>query len=76
MDIPREPPSKKKRYIIGAIAVVGIVAITAALGRLEPAAPSVDRATLWIDTVRQGQMVVQVRGPGRSSPSRSSGSRR
>ena len=68
MDIPREPPSKKKRYIIGAIAVVGIVAITAALGRLEPAAPSVDRATLWIDTVRQGQMVVQVRGPGTLVP--------
>jgi HlyD family secretion protein len=68
LDIPREPPSKKKRYIIGAIAVVGIVAITAALGRLEPAAPSVDRATLWIDTVRQGQMVVQVRGPGTLVP--------
>lgn len=68
MDIPREPPSKKKKYIIGGIAVLGIVIITAALGRLEPAAPSVDRATLWIDTVQRGQMVVQVRGPGTLVP--------
>lgn len=68
MDIPREPPSKKKRYVIGAIVVVGIVAITTALGTLKPAAPSVDRATLWVDTVRKGQMVVQVRGPGTLVP--------
>jgi RND family efflux transporter, MFP subunit len=68
LDIPREPPSKKKRYVIGAIAIVAVVGITAALSTLEPAAPSVDRATLWIDTVRQGQMVVQVRGPGTLVP--------
>ncbi len=68
MDIPREPPSKKKRYVLGAIAIVAIVIITAALSRLKPAAPSVDRATLWIDTVRQGEMVVQVRGPGTLVP--------
>ena len=68
MDIPREPPSKKKRYVIGAIALVGIVGITAALSRLEPAAPSVDGATLWRDTVQRGQMVVQVRGPGTLVP--------
>lgn len=68
MDIPREPPSKKKRYVLGAAAIVAVVIITAALSRLKPAAPSVDRATLWIDTVRQGQMVVQVRGPGTLVP--------
>jgi multidrug resistance efflux pump len=68
LDIPREPPSKKKRYVLGAAAIVAVVIITAALSRLKPAAPSVDRATLWIDTVRQGQMVVQVRGPGTLVP--------
>lgn len=64
MDIPREPPSKKKKYIIGGIAVAGIIIITAALGRLEPAAPTVDGATLWRDTVRKGDMTRSVRGPG------------
>jgi multidrug resistance efflux pump len=68
LDIPREPPSKKKRYVIGGAIVVVILAVTAALGRLEPAAPTVDRATLWIDTVRRGEMVRQVRGPGTLVP--------
>jgi len=68
LDIPREPPSKKKRYIIGGAIVAVILVVTAALGRLEPAAPSVDRATLWIDTVRRGEMVRQVRGPGTLVP--------
>ncbi len=68
MDIPRPPRSKKKRYIVGAIIAVGLIAITAALGRLEPAAPSVDMATVMIDTVRRGEMVRQVRGPGTLEP--------
>jgi multidrug resistance efflux pump len=68
VDIPREPPSKKKRYIMIGAAVVVVLAITAALGRLEPAAPPVDRATLMIDTVRRGEMVRQVRGPGTLVP--------
>lgn len=68
MDIPREPPSKKKRNILIGAGVVAVVAITAALSRLSPAAPPVDRATLMIDTVRRGEMVRQVRGPGTLVP--------
>lgn len=68
MDIPREPKSKRRRWILGGVAVAGVVIITAALGRLEPAAPSVDRGTLWIDTVRKGEMLRQVRGPGTLVP--------
>lgn len=68
MDIPREPKSKRRRWILGGAAVAGVVIITAALGRLEPAAPSVDRGTLWIDTVRKGEMLRQVRGPGTLVP--------
>ena len=68
MDIARPPKSKKGRYItIGAIVAV-VIAGTAALSRLEPAAPSVDRATLWIDTVRQGMMKREVRAPGTLVP--------
>jgi HlyD family secretion protein len=68
VDIQRAPRSKKGRYItIGAIVAV-VIAGTAALSTLEPAAPSVDRATLWIDTVRQGTMLRQVRAPGTLIP--------
>src|SRR5919201_1023224 len=52
----------------GGAAVAGIAIVTTALSRLEPAAPTVDRATLWIDTVRRGEMVRQVRGPGTLVP--------
>lgn len=69
MDIPRAPVNKKRRrtlYAIGGVAAVVIV--TVALSRLKPAAPSVDRATLVIDTVKQGAMVRDVRGPGTLTP--------
>lgn len=68
MDIPRPPAKKRGRYIVGAGVVVGIAVLTAALSRLQPAAPTVDRATLWIDTVRRGTMVRDVRGPGTLDP--------
>jgi len=35
---------------------------------MEPAAPAVDRATVWIDTVRQGSMSRAVRGMGKLVP--------
>src|SRR5688500_15139780 len=41
-----------------------------ALARLEPAPPSVEGSTLWIDTVRRGEMLRQVRGPGVLVPER------
>ena len=45
-----------------------ILLLTMALSRLEPAPPTVERATLWIDSVRRGEMVRQVRGPGTLVP--------
>ncbi len=69
MDIPRDPkPKKKKRIIQGTVAVLGLILITGALRSLKPAAPSVDRATVWMDTVQRGTMVRQVRGPGTLVP--------
>jgi len=67
MDIPRKN-SKRKRiirrvlYIASGLILIALVSI--GLSRLEPAAPSVDRRTLWIDTVKRGPMVRQVRGVG------------
>jgi HlyD family secretion protein len=54
--------------LIGGAALVAVVLTTMALARLEPAAPSVERAGVWVDTVRSGTMVRQVRGPGTLVP--------
>ncbi|HEX8829633.1 MAG TPA: HlyD family efflux transporter periplasmic adaptor subunit [Longimicrobium sp.] len=65
MDIPRKPAPRNRKYAVyGGAAILGLVIVTAALTRMGPAAPTVDRATLWMDTVRQGEMMRQVRGPG------------
>jgi HlyD family secretion protein len=69
VDIPRTPPNRKRQrtlIALGGVAVIMIV--TVALSRLKPAAPSVDRATVVIDTVKQGAMVRDVRGPGTLAP--------
>ncbi len=69
MDIARDPkPKKKKRIIQGTVAVLALILVTGALRQLKPAAPSVDRATVWMDTVQRGTMVRQVRGPGTLVP--------
>src|SRR5206468_333863 len=68
VDIARAPKPKRARYIAIAGGIVAIVGVSVALTRLEPAAPSVERATLWIDTVRRGTMVRQVRAPGTLVP--------
>jgi len=69
VDIIREQkPQKKRRIIKVVVGVVAIGAVTMALRNLQPAAPSVDRATVWMDTVQQGTMVRRVRGPGTLVP--------
>lgn len=45
-----------------------VLVITAALARLKPAAPSVDRSTIWTDTVKRGPMLREVRGLGTLVP--------
>jgi HlyD family secretion protein len=72
VDIAR-PPSvirKKKirRAIYGAVALIVVAGITVGVSRLKPAAPSVDRATVWVDTVKRGQMLREVRGSGTLVP--------
>lgn len=69
MDIIREQKPKKKKWILqGLAAIVVLVAITWGLRSLQPAVPSVSRATIWTDTVRQGTMVRAVRGNGTLVP--------
>ena len=68
MDVPRgkEVARRKliRRIILIAVVIAAIPLITWGLSRLKPAAPSVDRATVWIDTVKRGPMVREVRGLG------------
>ncbi|CAN5675924.1 HlyD family efflux transporter periplasmic adaptor subunit [soil metagenome] len=67
MDVPRAgvaAKKRKKRIIIGSAVVLGLIGATYALSQLKPAVPSIDRSTVWIDTVKRGPMVRQVRGLG------------
>ena len=72
VDIARSPVVKKKkkirRILYGAAGLLVIILITVGVSRLKPAAPSVDRATVWIDTVKRGPMLRQVRGSGTLVP--------
>jgi HlyD family secretion protein len=71
MDVARPSNRRQKRirraiYAIIGLAVVGL--ITLGLSRLKPAAPSVERATVWIDTVKRGPLLREVRGLGTLVP--------
>src|SRR5712672_3129513 len=72
MDIKRSGKSKlKKRIRTGALIVLGVIAIggiTYGLSKIKPAAPTLDRSTAVIDTVKRGQMLRQVRGTGTLVP--------
>jgi HlyD family secretion protein len=67
MDIPRKSAKRMKMIRRGLIATTGLVlvaAVTIGVSRLQPAAPGVDRRTLWLDTVKRGPMIREVRGIG------------
>jgi len=71
MDIPRPSAAREKRrrqIIYAAIGIAAVALVTMGLSRLKPAAPSVERSTVWIDTVKRGPMVRQVRGLGTLVP--------
>ena len=64
MDIKREPPKQTKKYIGIAVGLIGIVAVSVGISRLKPAAPPVEKGTLWFDTVKRGEMKREVNAPG------------
>ncbi len=71
MDIARPSNARKKRIrnaIYGAVGLIVVVAVSVGLSRLKPAAPTVERAVVWPDTVKRGPMVRQVRGLGTLTP--------
>ena len=72
MDIKRAPKSKiKKRIRNGVFIAIGVAAIggiTYGLSKMKPAAPTLDRSTAIIGTVKRGEMVREVKGNGTLVP--------
>src|SRR6266513_2767006 len=71
MDVPRvgvAAKKRKRRIMMIAGSALGLILATIAISRLKPAVPSIDRSTVWIDTVKRGPMVRQVRGLGTLVP--------
>ena len=71
MDIARPSNARAKmirRIVMGGGAVLLVAGVTFGLSRLRPAAPTVDRGTIWTDEVKRGPMVREVRGLGTLVP--------
>jgi HlyD family secretion protein len=71
VDIVREgiaDQKRRKRIAIAAAGAAAVLLITLGLSRLKPAAPTVEKGTVWMDTVKRGPMLRQVRGPGSLVP--------
>jgi HlyD family secretion protein len=71
MDIQRPSNARAKkirRIIFASVAAVLLAGVTFGVSRLRPAAPSVDKATIWPDEVKRGPMIIDVRGIGTLVP--------
>jgi HlyD family secretion protein len=71
-DIARDPAILKRRRLrrigYGIVGMIIVIAVSIALARMEPAAPTVERGTVLEDTVKRGSIVRQVRGLGTLVP--------
>ncbi|MBI4906971.1 MAG: HlyD family efflux transporter periplasmic adaptor subunit [Acidobacteria bacterium] len=71
MDVPRKGARRTKiikRSIAAVIVLAAIPLVTWGLSRLKPAAPPVERGSVWIDSVKRGPMLRNVRGLGTLIP--------
>lgn len=68
MDIPRSAPSRRRSYLIVLVGALLLAGVTVVLSRLASAPPSIDRSSVWIDTVKYGSFVREVSGPGTLVP--------
>jgi len=71
MDIARPNVARQKRrrqVIYIAVGIVLLALVTMGLSKLKPAAPTVERSTVWVDTVKRGSVLRQVRGLGTLVP--------
>ena len=71
MDIARPSVAgqrRRRQIIYAAVGIVLVALVTMGLSRLKPAAPTVERSTVWVDTVKRGSVLRQVRGLGTLVP--------
>lgn len=72
MDVPVSPALKKRRqrrrWLLTGGAVAALALVTIGLSRLQPAAPAIEKSTVWTDTVKRGAMLREVRGNGTLVP--------
>ena len=72
MDKPRDPAVLRKRKIrriaLTAVGLVALAVVTVGIYRMEPAALGVEKESVWVDTVKRGTMLREVRGPGTLVP--------
>jgi len=68
VDIPLQRPRRRRKPLLIAAGLMLVALTSLGLAQLKPAAPNVERATLWLDTVRRGPMVRQVHGNGTLVP--------
>ena len=69
MDIKRDTSGKKTKQIVYAVVgVAALIGVTVFLSQLEHAAPTVNSATLWRDTVQRGELLLERRGAGTLVP--------
>ena len=75
MDIARpefKTQKRRRQAILLVVTVIAVTAVSVGVLRLKPAAPTVERGTVWTDTVKRGPMLRQVRGLGSLVPSQES----
>ena len=68
MDVARAPQKKTGRNAMIGGGVLLLIVLTFVCAKLKPAAPTVEAATMYMDSVRRGDMVRDVRGPGSLVP--------
>jgi HlyD family secretion protein len=71
MDIARPEfklQQRRRQIVLFGVGAVVVAAVSIGVMRLKPAAPSVERGTVWTDVVKRGSMLRQVRGPGSLMP--------
>ena len=71
MDVPRKDAGRKKlirRIVWVSLIVITVPLVSWGLKRLKPAAPTVEGATVWRDTVKRGPIKIEHRGLGTLVP--------
>lgn len=72
MDVPisssRQKRRRSRRWLLGGGTAVVLTLVTLWVSRLQPAAPLVEKSSIWMDTVKRGEMLRQVRGNGTLVP--------